>query len=132
MEAGGGDMGLFRLVSLLLQKKEISHNKMFKKDISETLLIYLSPNKLVWLWHILGLCPNSGEVSPLYDGKGFGKTEPWVQILILPLSGCGSFPCVSLSFVICIVWMDSDLYDCDVCKVLSMVLALVSPWVVGS
>lgn len=31
-------MGLLALVSLLLYKMGISHNKMFKKDISETLL----------------------------------------------------------------------------------------------
>lgn len=37
-QAGGGDMGLLALVSLLLYKMGISHNKMFKKDISETLL----------------------------------------------------------------------------------------------
>lgn len=39
MEAGSGNMGLFILVSPLLQKMENSHNKTFKKGISETLFI---------------------------------------------------------------------------------------------
>lgn len=77
----GGDLGVSILVSLCLPKMEMSYSKMFKKGISETLFICLSPDKLLWLWNILGLCPTSGQVSSWNDGKSFGRT------LILPLLG---------------------------------------------
>ena len=58
-QAGGGDMGLIALVSLLLYKMGISHNKMLKKDVSETLLI----------------CPRPGVLS--------GRGMSWVSVLLL-------------------------------------------------
>lgn len=136
MKTGSGDMGFFILDSLLWQEMETSPNKIFLKGISETLFVCLSPNELIRLWTVPGLCPISGQVSPLNDGKSFGETQTGGQTLILLLLGCvtlgGSLYLCKPQFLVCTMGADTDLIQCDTCQVLSMVLAMDSPWVIRS